>query len=173
MMIDHPYRSLSDGADAPSGLRTPRRHATTRSVATVPDNVSMLFRKHLAMFGPGEVVLTSDELVVKQFSDGRRIGPIVTSEQNNESMMAEQQTMIGAGHHDGGTEESSACPGRSMQHRGCRNARPSGVRRPGYANHTHRARGQTGSHPRRRRRQQPAPLLQPRRRRHRQTPCEH
>ena len=32
---------------------------------TVPDNMGMLFRKHLVMFGPREVLLTSDEPVVK------------------------------------------------------------------------------------------------------------
>jgi len=42
---------------------------------TVPDNMGMLFRKHLVMFGPREVLLTSDEPVVRQFLNGRRIGP--------------------------------------------------------------------------------------------------
>ena len=32
---------------------------------TVPDNMGMLFRKHLVMFGPREVLLTSDEPVVQ------------------------------------------------------------------------------------------------------------
>src|SRR6266852_3350518 len=40
---------------------------------TVPDNMGMLFRKHLVMFGPREVLLTSDEPVVSQFLNGRRI----------------------------------------------------------------------------------------------------
>ncbi len=31
---------------------------------TVPDNIGMLYRKHLAMFGPREVLLTSDDPVV-------------------------------------------------------------------------------------------------------------
>jgi len=43
---------------------------------TVPDNIGMLFRKHLVMFGPREVLLTSDEPVVRQFLNGRRLGPI-------------------------------------------------------------------------------------------------
>jgi len=41
---------------------------------TVPDNIGMLFRRKLVMFGPREVLLTSDEPVVRQFLNGRRIG---------------------------------------------------------------------------------------------------
>ena len=47
---------------------------------TVPDNIGMLYRKHLAMFGPREVLLTSEEPVVAQFLNGRRQGPIGMSE---------------------------------------------------------------------------------------------
>jgi len=77
---------------------------------TVPDNMGMLFRKHLVMFGPREVLLTSDEPVVKQFLNGRRIGPIGMSEEKDESTMAEEQAMIEAGHHDGGVEEIEGVP---------------------------------------------------------------
>ncbi|MBF6376898.1 ATP-binding cassette domain-containing protein, partial [Nocardia farcinica] len=38
---------------------------------TVPDNIGMLFRRQLVMFGPREVLLTSEEPVVKQFLNGR------------------------------------------------------------------------------------------------------
>jgi phospholipid/cholesterol/gamma-HCH transport system ATP-binding protein len=62
------------------------------------------------MFGPREVLLTSDEPVVKQFLNGRRIGPIGMSEEKDESTMAEEQAMIDAGHHDGGTEEIEGVP---------------------------------------------------------------
>jgi phospholipid/cholesterol/gamma-HCH transport system ATP-binding protein len=48
---------------------------------TVPDNIGLLYRKHLAMFGPREVLLTSDEPVVAQFLNGRRQGPIGMSEE--------------------------------------------------------------------------------------------
>lgn len=48
---------------------------------TVPDNMGMLFRRKLVMFGPREVLLTSDEPVVRQFLNGRRIGPIGMSEE--------------------------------------------------------------------------------------------
>jgi phospholipid/cholesterol/gamma-HCH transport system ATP-binding protein len=77
---------------------------------TVPDNMGMLFRKHLVMFGPREVLLTSDEPVVKQFLNGRRIGPIGMSEEKDESTMAEEQALADAGHHDGGMEEVEGVP---------------------------------------------------------------
>lgn len=77
---------------------------------TVPDNMGMLFRKHLVMFGPREVLLTSDEPVVKQFLNGRRIGPIGMSEEKDESTMAEEQALLEAGHHDGGVEEIEGVP---------------------------------------------------------------
>ncbi|SOD72370.1 phospholipid/cholesterol/gamma-HCH transport system ATP-binding protein [Jatrophihabitans sp. GAS493] len=55
---------------------------------TVPDNVGMLFRRELVMFGPREVLLTSDEPVVKQFLNGRREGPIGMSEEKDVALMA-------------------------------------------------------------------------------------
>ena len=39
---------------------------------TVSHNIGMLFRRHLVMFGPREVLLTSEEPVVKQFLCGAR-----------------------------------------------------------------------------------------------------
>jgi len=77
---------------------------------TVPDNMGMLFRKHLVMFGPREVLLTSDEPVVKQFLNGRRIGPIGMSEEKDEATIAEEQALLDAGHHHGGTEEIEGVP---------------------------------------------------------------
>ena len=72
---------------------------------TVPDNIGMLFRRQLVMFGPREVLLTSEEPVVKQFINGRRLGPIGMSEEKDETQMAQEQAMVDAGHHHGGTEE--------------------------------------------------------------------
>jgi len=77
---------------------------------TVPDNMGMLFRKHLVMFGPREVLLTSDEPVVRQFLNGRRLGPIGMSEEKDEATMAEEQAMADAGHHDGGVDEIEGVP---------------------------------------------------------------
>ena len=72
---------------------------------TVPDNIGMLFRRHLVMFGPREVLLTSEEPVVKQFLNGRMIGPIGMSEEKDEAQMAREQALVDAGHHQGGAEE--------------------------------------------------------------------
>jgi phospholipid/cholesterol/gamma-HCH transport system ATP-binding protein len=62
------------------------------------------------MFGPREVLLTSDEPVVKQFLNGRRVGPIGMSEEKDESTMAEEQALLNAGHHDGGVDEIEGVP---------------------------------------------------------------
>jgi phospholipid/cholesterol/gamma-HCH transport system ATP-binding protein len=72
---------------------------------TVPDNIGMLFRRELIMFGPREVLLTSEEPVVKQFLNGSRIGPIGMSEEKDEATMAAEQAHIEAGHHDGSTDD--------------------------------------------------------------------
>jgi len=72
---------------------------------TVPDNIGMLFRRELVMFGPREVLLTSEEPVVKQFLNGSRIGPIGMSEEKDEATMAAEQAHVEAGHHDGGTDD--------------------------------------------------------------------
>jgi phospholipid/cholesterol/gamma-HCH transport system ATP-binding protein len=62
------------------------------------------------MFGPREVLLTSDEPVVRQFLNGRRIGPIGMSEEKDEATMAEEQAQLDAGQHAGGTEEVEGVP---------------------------------------------------------------
>ena len=58
---------------------------------TVPDNIGMLFRRGLVMFGPREVLLTSDEPVVEQFVNGRRHGPIGMSEEKDEATAAAER----------------------------------------------------------------------------------
>src|ERR1700690_526075 len=69
---------------------------------TVPDNMGMLFRGDLVMFGPREVLLTSEEPAVSQFLDGRRIGPIGMSEEKDQATIAAEQAQLDAGHHGGG-----------------------------------------------------------------------
>jgi phospholipid/cholesterol/gamma-HCH transport system ATP-binding protein len=69
---------------------------------TVPDNMGMLFRGDLVMFGPREVLLTSEVPAVAQFLDGSRIGPIGMSEEKDEATMALEQAQVDAGHHGGG-----------------------------------------------------------------------
>lgn len=72
---------------------------------TVPDNLGMLFRRELIMFGPREVLLTSDEPVVEQFLNGRRIGPIGMSEEKDEATAAAEAAHAAAGHSDGSPDE--------------------------------------------------------------------
>ncbi|MFD1812152.1 ABC transporter ATP-binding protein [Rhodococcus gannanensis] len=71
---------------------------------TVPDNIGMLFRRELVMFGPREVLLSSDEPVIRQFLGGAMIGPIGMSEEKDEAQMAHEQALVDAGHHAGGVE---------------------------------------------------------------------
>src|ERR1700759_815847 len=61
---------------------------------TVPDNLGMLFRRELVMFGPREVLLTSEEPVVKQFLNGRKEGPIGMSEEKDASQVAAELASI-------------------------------------------------------------------------------
>ena len=57
---------------------------------TVPDNLGLLFRRNLVMFGPREVLLTSEEPVVAQFLNGRRQGPIGMSEEKDAAQAARE-----------------------------------------------------------------------------------
>jgi phospholipid/cholesterol/gamma-HCH transport system ATP-binding protein len=61
---------------------------------TVPDNIGMLYRKHLAMFGPREVLLTSEDPVVSQFLNGRRQGPIGMSEEKDTAQAQREMAEI-------------------------------------------------------------------------------
>ncbi|WP_326836764.1 ATP-binding cassette domain-containing protein [Amycolatopsis rhabdoformis] len=77
---------------------------------TVPDNLGMLFRRELVLFGPREVLLTSEEPVVRQFLNGRMDGPIGMSEEKDSATMAAERAKFAAGHHDGGVEEVVGIP---------------------------------------------------------------
>jgi phospholipid/cholesterol/gamma-HCH transport system ATP-binding protein len=50
---------------------------------TVPDNIGLLFRRGLVMFGPREMLLSSGEPVVRQFLNARKHGPIGMSEEKD------------------------------------------------------------------------------------------
>lgn len=63
---------------------------------TVPDNIGMLFRRNLVMFGPREVLLTSTEPVVEQFLNGRRQGPIGMSEEKDAGQAAAEMAELRA-----------------------------------------------------------------------------
>ncbi|QYJ03843.1 ABC transporter ATP-binding protein [Nocardioides panacisoli] len=55
---------------------------------TVPDNIGLLYHKHLAMFGHREQLLSSDEPVVRQFLNAQKIGPIGMSEEKDADELA-------------------------------------------------------------------------------------
>jgi ABC-type transporter Mla maintaining outer membrane lipid asymmetry ATPase subunit MlaF len=65
---------------------------------TVPDNIGLLFRRELVMFGPREMLLSSDEPVVRQFLNARKHGPIGMSEEKDISEL-EAEAQLG---HDPG-----------------------------------------------------------------------
>jgi hypothetical protein len=49
----------------------------------VPDNIGLIYHRHLAMFGPREMLLSSQEPVVRQFLNARRQGPIGMAEEKD------------------------------------------------------------------------------------------
>jgi phospholipid/cholesterol/gamma-HCH transport system ATP-binding protein len=57
---------------------------------TVPDNIGLLYRRHLAMFGPREMLLSSNEPVVRQFLNGQRQGPIGMAEEKDAGELADE-----------------------------------------------------------------------------------
>ncbi len=58
---------------------------------TVPDNIGLLYRRHLAMFGPREMLLSSQEPVVRQFLNARRQGPIGMAEEKDAAELAQEE----------------------------------------------------------------------------------
>jgi phospholipid/cholesterol/gamma-HCH transport system ATP-binding protein len=55
---------------------------------TVPDNIGLLYHQHLAMFGPREMLLSSQEPVVRQFLNAQRQGPIGMAEEKDADELA-------------------------------------------------------------------------------------
>lgn len=60
---------------------------------TLPDNIGLLYHKHLAMFGPREMLLSSQEPVVAQFLNAQRVGPIGMSEEKDADELAAEAGM--------------------------------------------------------------------------------
>ena len=60
---------------------------------TVPDNIGLLFRRELVMFGPREMLLSSEEPVVRQFLNARKVGPIGMSEEKDVSELEAEARM--------------------------------------------------------------------------------
>ncbi len=63
------------------------------SVRVVPDNIGLLYHKHLAMFGHREQLLSSDEPVVRQFLNAQTVGPIGMSEEKDADQLAAEKDM--------------------------------------------------------------------------------
>ncbi|MGN6089976.1 MAG: ABC transporter ATP-binding protein [Actinomycetes bacterium] len=62
---------------------------------TVPDNIGLLYHRHLAMFGPREMLLSSEEPVVRQFLNAQRQGPIGMAEEKDADELAAEQAALG------------------------------------------------------------------------------
>ena len=60
---------------------------------TAPDNIGLLYHKHLAMFGPREMLLSSEEPVVRQFLNAQRVGPIGMSEEKDADELEAEKDM--------------------------------------------------------------------------------
>ncbi|WP_277400426.1 ABC transporter ATP-binding protein [Streptomyces marispadix] len=70
------------------------------SARQVPDNIGLLFRRELVMFGPRALLLHSDEPVVDQFLGGRMRGPIGMAEEKDAAQVEQELAELKAG--DGG-----------------------------------------------------------------------
>ncbi|MQA81397.1 MAG: ATP-binding cassette domain-containing protein [Streptosporangiales bacterium] len=62
---------------------------------TVPDNIGLLYHRHLAMFGQREMLLSSHEPVVRQFLNAQREGPIGMAEEKDADELIQEAS---AGH---------------------------------------------------------------------------
>lgn len=71
------------------------------SARLVPDNIGLLFRRELVMFGPREDLLASDEPVVRQFLNGRMQGPIGMAEEKDAAQVEQELAELDAGDHRG------------------------------------------------------------------------
>jgi len=60
---------------------------------TLPDNIGLLYHRHLAMFGPREMLLSSQEPVVAQFLNAQRVGPIGMSEEKDADELAAESNV--------------------------------------------------------------------------------
>ena len=74
---------------------------------TVPDNLGLLFRRELVMFGPREQLLTSTDPVVEQFLNGRREGPIGMAEEKD---AAQVEAELASLNEDDGRPEGASGP---------------------------------------------------------------
>jgi phospholipid/cholesterol/gamma-HCH transport system ATP-binding protein len=71
----------------------------THDIATaraLPDNIGLLFNRHLVMFGSREDVFDSEEPVVRQFLGGRMQGPIGMAEEKDAATVASELASLAA-----------------------------------------------------------------------------
>ena len=87
---------------------------------TVPDNIGLLYHKHLAMFGPREMLLSSEEPVVRQFLNAQVVGPIGMSEEKDADELEAEKDM-----------ELPPLPPIPLQHRALERTAPPQPARPG------------------------------------------
>jgi len=66
---------------------------------TVPDNLGMLFNSNLVLFGPREILLTSDDPVITQFVNGRIVGPIGMHEEKDAGLPGSDRAATSAQQH--------------------------------------------------------------------------
>ncbi|SCK27804.1 ABC transporter ATP-binding protein [Streptomyces sp. WMMB 322] len=71
------------------------------SARQVPDNIGLLFRRELVMFGPRALLLHSDEPVVGQFLGGRMQGPIGMAEEKDAAQVEQELAELKAGNGGG------------------------------------------------------------------------
>ncbi|MEV5342220.1 ATP-binding cassette domain-containing protein [Streptomyces sp. NPDC052676] len=64
------------------------------SARQVPDNIGLLFRRELVVFGPREKLLSSDEPVVRQFLNGRMQGPIGMAEEKDAALVERELAQL-------------------------------------------------------------------------------
>ena len=55
--------------------------------------IGLLYHRHLAMFGPREMLLSSEEPVVRQFLNAQRVGPIGMSEEKDANDLEAEKDM--------------------------------------------------------------------------------
>src|SRR5690606_30128977 len=62
---------------------------------TVPDNIGLLYHRHLSMVGPREMLLSSQAPAVRQFLNAQTLGPIGMSEEKDaDELAAEDHTTL-------------------------------------------------------------------------------
>ena len=118
---------------------------------TLPDNLGMLYRRRLVMFGPREEFLMTDHPVVSQFMSGDPVGPIGMSEEVDHSLVEDREEPLFQGGFDGSRGDYAGnYPGPAlMVHSGARAIEvlprqlqsSSGQSRPAGQRHAARVRG--------------------------------